>query len=406
LVSANFLASDFILQQEIPALLQRRQQEGLIIFPVIAKACAWRTVNWLANMQVRPRNGQPVWSGSDSQVDTNLASLAEEVAQLFQPDSLAGVPAAATSPTSTPSVPPPAPAPSVPQAGVNISIGSMGGDLSGSLTGGDIVGGDKVIHHHYHSVEPEAEEKPPLPYEPETVLIPAGPFVMGSQPGEDVLANETPQHEVNLQAYRIGLYPVTNEQYAEFIKQTKHPPPKKTGWFGKTPPQNKHEHPVVRVSWYDAWIYCRWLSEQTGRTYRLPTEAEWEKAARGDDGRLYPWGNAWAPGCCNGANTETTPVTAFPTGQSPYGCHDMLGNVWEWTSTLWGVDWQESDFPYPYQPDDGREEMTTDVTVHRVFRGGGFADEISQLGCSARRWYAPDHAGRACGFRVVLEVQA
>jgi formylglycine-generating enzyme required for sulfatase activity len=249
-------------------------------------------------------------------------------------------------------------------------------------------------------------EIPPLPFEPETTLIPAGPFLMGSQPGEDVPKNETPQHEVRLRTYRIGLYPVTNEQYAEFVKQAKHPTPKKTGWFGKTPPKNKLDHPAVGVSWNDALAYCRWLSEQTGRAYRLPTEAEWEKAARGDDGRIYPWGNAWKPGCCNCANTETTSVTAFPTGQSPYGCLDLIGNVWEWTSTLWGPDWQESDFPYPYQPNDGREDLTADATVHRVFRGGSFADEVSQLRCSVRRWYAPDHADKACGFRVVLEVEA
>lgn len=247
-------------------------------------------------------------------------------------------------------------------------------------------------------------EVPHLPFEPETVLIPAGPFLMGSLEGEDVPANELPQHEVNLPAYRIGKYPVTNEQYAEFAKQAKHSAPQKVGWFGQSPPKDKLDHPVVGVSWHDAIAYCQWLSEKTGRTYRLPTEAEWEKAARGTDGLIYPWGDEWQAGHCNCSGDQTTPVTAYPTGESPYGCYDMIGNVWEWTSTLWGKDWKNPDYTYPYQADDGREDLEADEIFHRVFRGGSFSDEVVQLRCSARRWYAPDNADKTRGFRVVLEI--
>ncbi len=247
-------------------------------------------------------------------------------------------------------------------------------------------------------------EIPHLPFEPETVLIPAGPFLMGSLEGEDVPEVEKPQHEVDVPTYRIGKYPVTNEQYAEFVKQTKHPAPQKAGWFGKNPPKGKLDHPVVGVSWYDARTYCQWLSEKTGRTYRLPSEAEWEKAARGTDGRIYPWGDAWDAGRCNCSSGQTTPVTAYPAGQSPFGCCDMLGNVWEWTSTLWGTDWKNPDYSYPYRADDGREDLEADATFHRLFRGGSFGDEVAQLRCSTRRWYAPDHADKARGFRVVLEI--
>ncbi len=246
-------------------------------------------------------------------------------------------------------------------------------------------------------------EIPPLPFESETILIPAGSFLMGSQPGPGIPDYETPQHEVNLPDYYIGKYPVTNEQYAEFIRQTNHRPPKKVGWLGKRPSKNKLDHPVVGVSWYDALAYCQWLSEQTGRAYRLPTEAEWEKAARGTDGRIYPWGNEWDAGRCNCGHSKTMPVTAHPTGQSPYGCCDMVGNVWEWTGTLWGPDWQQSDFGYPYRPDDGREDLDgADQAIHRLFRGGDFDDEPTELRCSARRWYAPDNVDKARGFRVVL----
>jgi formylglycine-generating enzyme required for sulfatase activity len=243
-----------------------------------------------------------------------------------------------------------------------------------------------------------------LPFEPETVLIPAGEFTMGSPQSEDVPVHESPQHQVDLPAYRIGVYPVTNEQYAEFVRQAKNPAPKKVGWFGKSPPKNQLDHPVVGVTWYDAQAYCRWLSEKTGRTYRLPTEAEWEKAARGTDGRTYPWGDEWDPGLCNSSSSQTNSVTDHPSGESPYGCHDMVGNVWEWTSTMWGSNWKRPDFEYPYQADDGREEEETDEIAHRVFRGGSYDEDVAQLRCSARRWYAPDHADKTRGFRVVLEI--
>jgi formylglycine-generating enzyme required for sulfatase activity len=243
-----------------------------------------------------------------------------------------------------------------------------------------------------------------LSFEPETVLIPAGVFLMGSLENETSPANELPQHEVDLRAYRIGTYPVTNAEYAQFVKQTQYPAPQKAGWFGRSPPQDKHDHPVVGVTWYDALAYCRWLSEQTGRTYRLPTEAEWEKAARGVDGRIYPWGDEWDAGRCNCASRQTTPVSAYPSGQSPYACYDMIGNVWEWTSTLWGSNWRAPEFSYPYQAHDGREDLAADTSVYRLFRGGSFEDKIARLTCAARRWYAPEHAGKVLGFRVLLEI--
>lgn len=243
-----------------------------------------------------------------------------------------------------------------------------------------------------------------LPYEPETVLVPAGKFTMGSSQGEDVPVHETPQHQVDLPAYRIGVCPVTNQQYAEFVKGAKHPAPKKVGWFGKSPPKNQLDHPIVGVTWYDAQAYCQWLSEKTGRTYRLPTEAEWEKAARSTDGRTYPWGDEWDSSLCNCSSSGTTAVTAFPSGRSPFGCYDMIGNVWEWTNTLWGSDWKSPDFGYPYRADDGREAEETDEIAHRVFRGGSYDEDVAQLRCSARRWYAPDHADKTRGFRVALEI--
>jgi hypothetical protein len=129
-----------------------------------------------------------------------------------------------------------------------------------------------------------------------------------------------PQHEVMLPAYHIGKTPVTNRQYAEFLKHspTQGAPPG-VRWFGSQPPKDRLDHPVVGVSWHDSLAYCAWLQQATGRLYRLPSEAEWEKAARGTDGRRYPWGNEWSIGRCNLNGADTTAVDQFPAGASPYG---------------------------------------------------------------------------------------
>ncbi len=257
-------------------------------------------------------------------------------------------------------------------------------------------------------------ETPPLPFEPESVLIRAGPFLMGRQPDEDAPAEETPQHELNLPAYQIAKHPVTNEQYAAFIKyQKQHDIPKKAGWYLREPPPDKLDQPVVGVSWHDALAYCRWLSKQTNRTYRLPTEAEWEKAASwtGEQKRQYPWGDKFETANCNAKESGLGDATAVgkysPRGDSPSGCADMAGNVQEWTSTLWGSDLKKSDFPYPYRPKDGREDLAAGEHLHRVYRihrGGSFRDTQVKLRGSARGHSDPDSKIRWRGFRVILEL--
>ena len=188
-----------------------------------------------------------------------------------------------------------------------------------------------------------------LVFEPQMVRIPAGTFLMGStkeqaaQAIKDGLDKqyvewEQPQHTVELSEYSIGKYPVTNREYQAFLRDIKDQPPPR-GWDGDQFPTEKGGHPVVNVSWDDATAYCRWLSEKTKKNYRLPTEAEWEKAARGKDGRVYPWGNDFDPKKANTSESnigDTTDVGRFSnsdltlSGDSPYGCADMVGNVWEW----------------------------------------------------------------------------
>ena len=131
---------------------------------------------------------------------------------------------------------------------------------------------------------------------------------------------------------------------------------------------------------------CQWLAEVTGKPYRLPSEAEWGKGARGGDGRIWPWGNQWDAERCNsweGGKRDTTSVGAYPQGASPYGLLDMAGNVWEWTCSLWGKGLEPS-FKYPYDPADGREDLNAPDSVLRVLRGGSWLVYLVVARCASR----------------------
>jgi iron(II)-dependent oxidoreductase len=198
--------------------------------------------------------------------------------------------------------------------------------------------------------------------------IPAGPFRMGGDSGP---ADERPAHEVMLSAFSIDRTPVTNADFAEFLDAHGPRGAKGERYFDDDDPDARihrvqgrwradspyEDHPVIEVSWRGAREYCARLGK------RLPTEAEWEKAARGIDGRRYPWGNA-APDATRarfGAGyNATAPVASHPRGASPYGVLDMAGNVWQWTSSLYR--------PYPYRAGDGREDPAS--LGPRATRGG------------------------------------
>jgi formylglycine-generating enzyme required for sulfatase activity len=245
----------------------------------------------------------------------------------------------------------------------------------------------------------------------EFVLIPAGTFMMGA-PDSDAEAydEEKPAHRVSIiQPFYLGKYPVTNRQYAAFLKREwrQEVPDKKFGWISREPPVNQSDHPVVGISWHEVRTYCDWLSRETGQRYRLPTEAEWEKAARGAAGWRYPWGDAWVDGRCHHSAKDTVPVSTYPEGASVYGCCHMLGNVQEWTSTLWGSDPNKNAFSYPYRADDGREDLDAEQrlpVVYRIHRGGSYRDERSTLRCSARGYASPTSKIGWRGFRVVLDM--
>lgn len=209
------------------------------------------------------------------------------------------------------------------------------------------------------------------PHDPQQLYVPAGEFIMGSTPEEREYAygldkevtraygwyeNET-RTKAKTGAFCLDRYPVTNAQYKTFMEEARHPKPyispedyqrqgflvhpyskvKEFLWREGSSPEGRESHPVVLVSLEDATSYCAWKRKKVGRRYRLPSEAEWEKAARGTDGRTFPWGNEWNPDYLNSGHrfAFTTPVTRFPQGRSPYGLYDMVGNLFEWTATPW-----------------------------------------------------------------------
>lgn len=230
------------------------------------------------------------------------------------------------------------------------------------------------------------------------ILIPAGLFEMGSESGD---ANERPIHTVILDNYYIDQYEVTNEQFAIFLNKQGNQIEGGVAWLD-VGAEDMHihqsgsmwqadegygDHPVVEVTWYGANAYCEW------RGARLPSEAEWEKAARGMDGRTYPWGEGISCNLANfsGCAEDTSPVGSYPDGASPYGVYDMAGNVWEWVN-----DWYDSNYystspqSNPTGPGSGQE---------RVVRGGSWADFSTYLRTAARGWLSPDLSQNIWGFR-------
>lgn len=245
-------------------------------------------------------------------------------------------------------------------------------------------------------------------FEPQTVLIPEGPFLMGSPQGSGAPAYECPQHTVTLPAYRIGIYPVKNFQYEEFVSEKQIPVAPETGWDGQRVPPGLEDHPVVGISWYEARAYCQWLSEKTGRSYSLPNEAQWEKACRGVNGLLYPWGNELEAGRSNHGCASVSAVNAYPP-QSEFGCFDMVGNVRQWTCSLWGEKRSQPDMRYTYPwKDDHRNSLSANPQIRRVVRGSSMRDAATMLRCSARSGQLPEEPGPRefrHSFRVVMNLE-
>jgi len=228
------------------------------------------------------------------------------------------------------------------------------------------------------------------------VYIPPGEFMMGQIEKEkdsiSYFPNETPVHKVSLEGYWMGKYEVTFTQYDPYCNETKIKKPRDEGW-------GRENRPVIYVSWDDVATYCQWLSQKTGLHFKLPTEAQWEKAARGNDRRKYPWGISEPDkNLANfGGNIgKTTPVGSFPAGASPYGLLDMAGNVWEWCSDVYGYDYYEnSPLKNPAGPNIGSKH---------VVRGSSWDYDARHLRCADRGHYGPSDRLYNLGFRLRQDI--
>ena len=237
----------------------------------------------------------------------------------------------------------------------------------------------------------------------EMVYVPAGEFLMGSEEAE-AYSDESPEHTVYLDAYWIYKHEVTNEQYAAFLNEMGNQTKVSVTWLDASSTYtNIHEsggewtadsgyedHPVVQVTWYGAQAYCEWAGGG------LPTEAQWEKAARGEDGQTYPWGEA-SPNCdlaqygdCSGG---TKPVGSYPNGASMYGALDMAGNVWEWVA-----DWYDADY---YENSPSQNPTGPASGTYRVLRGGSWLNNGGFLRASLRVRNYPGNSSSIIGFRCV-----
>jgi len=224
------------------------------------------------------------------------------------------------------------------------------------------------------------------------VYVPGGEFEMGDGQGSDC-----PKHRVAVSGYWIGIYCVTNRQYAAFVKATGHRAPEQADygtpvWQHGRCPEEKLEHPVVCVSWEDASAYAKWSGLE------LPTEAQWEKSARGPKGLIYPWGNEWDAGKCrnstNKGSGQTCAVWEYPLGVSGYGTYNQSGNVWEWCR-----DWYGSDY---YGKSPAQDPGGPEGGSYRVGRGGSWnAGGASYFRGAIRDNISPGARSYSLGFRLV-----
>lgn len=270
-----------------------------------------------------------------------------------------------------------------------------------------------------------------MSFEPDLIVIEPGPFIMGTSDAQiDWLADrlelanvwrekgffgpEQPQHIVSLPRYAIARHPVTVGEFRAFVQGGGYKARTcwtDAGWAWRQARQRRQpdywedpiwtgrdELPVVGVSWYEASAYCRWLSDVTGRRYRLPSEVEWERAARGVDGRIFPWGDIMDTAYCNARPSgvvRTSPVGNYsPDGNSPEGLVDAAGNVAEWTASLLA--------PYPYNLADGRDDP--DAPGERVTRGGSWRSPLLRVRATARAASDPTYVDQDLGFRCTCRV--
>ena len=223
------------------------------------------------------------------------------------------------------------------------------------------------------------------------VLIPGGEFNMGDH-FNDGLQDEVPIHNVYVDSFYMDAYEVTNRQYQKFIDATGYPSPKQL----EDPKFNSPNQPVVGVDWFDAVGYAKWAGK------RLPTEAEWEKAARGSDSRTYPWGEGidWLRANYNKHHGEAEPIDEYSAGQSPYRIYNMAGNVAEWVADIYDA----SFYSLATAVNPVNVDTESEFHIKRVVRGGSWYSHQDELKCAARSQLTPTESQFSVGFRCAMSI--
>ncbi|MEM6454189.1 MAG: SUMF1/EgtB/PvdO family nonheme iron enzyme [Acidobacteriota bacterium] len=343
LISADFLASEYCYDKEMQRALAREAAGKAIVLPIIVRPCYWEDSEFAA-LQALPDKGQPIvtWAHADEAYTRVVRGIGRAIQRhrAQTPSTPAGRTAAPAAPVA-----PPARAPHQPEPG------------------------EEWINEKDGSV---------------LVYVPGGRYNLGADYIDD---DSRPVHTVTLSPYRIGKYPVTNAQYRRFLEATGHREPE----YWDSTKYNADQQPVVGVSWHDARAYCAWAG------LRLPSEAQWEAAARGKDQRVYPWGSAQPSE--QHANFDDiverpTPVGSYPLGAGPFGTLDQAGNVWEWCADVWSSD--------AYSNRDGTKNPlhTEGDSAVRLVRGGAWNGRAELLRAAYRfRVEAVDRHVHV-GFRV------
>lgn len=329
LVSPDFLASGFIIREEVRRLLERREQDQMPVFPILVRPCVWKRVPWLARLQMRPANATALSAGSAHQIDEHLTAIVEEIDA-----ALGRVAKEKAEPKAAPLAP----------------LGKTSAPTFRNSVG------------------------------MEFILIPAGEFRMGAEDGP---ADEKPVHRVRIsRPFYLAKYPTTQAQWEAVM--------------GNNPSRFKGDpnRPVENVSWDDAQEFLRRLSEKEGKAYRLPTEAEWEYAARAGTTTAYCFGDDAKLLREYGWYDENSGGTTRPVGQldaNAWRLHDMHGNVWEWVQDWYAENYyQQSPVIDPQGPENG---------TYRVLRGGSWRDVAGVLRVSNRYRCDPGYRRVHSGFR-------
>jgi formylglycine-generating enzyme required for sulfatase activity len=355
LVSPDFLNSDFIHSEELSRLLARRERDRIRVVPIIVRPCRWQSEE-IGRLQALPPDGRPIVSfpqdnGERDQAWTDIVVKLEDWAGDYR----------------TRATPPPAEdvvARPPPEETPGAAIGRRG---PGTVFRDPLLDGTQG---------------------PEMVVIPSGEFQMG----------ERPAHRVQIpKPFALARYPATFDEYDRYAQAARRALPRDRGW-------GRGRQPVINVSWEDTLAYAEWLSKQTGKRYRLPTEAEWEYAARAGTTTAYWWGDEIGKNRanCDGCGSrwddkQTSPVGSF--APNPWGLYDMLGNVWEWVQDCWHD-------RYEGAPGDGKAWETEGGgdCARRVVRGGSWFDSPTYVRSALRNWLAPADRTDVLGFRLAQDL--